>query len=133
MLKVTLNRLIPQADEIIAEKQAGFRAGRSNLKILCEKYLQHQKIYTMSSLFSRKSSTGNGMQPYGPPCGSTISVQIYFAPLRSSMQGYKCSSDEKQHKRMVQNNCWNKAKMFSAIHLIQQLSRTDYDFYSERP
>ena len=45
MLKVILNRLKPQAEEIIAEEQAGFRAGRStteqifNLRILCEKYL----------------------------------------------------------------------------------------------
>ena len=43
-----LNRLKPQA-EIIAEEQAGFRAGRStteqifNLRILSEKYLQHQQ------------------------------------------------------------------------------------------
>ena len=48
MLKIILNRLKPQA-EIIAEEQAGFRAGRSttgqifNLRILCEKYLQHQQ------------------------------------------------------------------------------------------
>ena len=48
MLKVILNRLKPQA-EIIAEEQAGFRAGRStteqifNLRILCEKDLQHQQ------------------------------------------------------------------------------------------
>ena len=48
MLKVILNRLKPQAEEIIAEEQAGFRAGRStteqifNLRILREKYLQHQ-------------------------------------------------------------------------------------------
>ena len=46
MLKVILNRLEPQAEKIIAEDQAGFRAGRStteqifNLRILCEKYLQ---------------------------------------------------------------------------------------------
>ena len=49
MLKIILNRLRPQAEEIIAEEQAGFRAGRStteqifNLRILCEKYLQHQQ------------------------------------------------------------------------------------------
>ena len=48
-MKVILNRLKPQAEEIIAEEQAGFRAGRStteqifNLRILCEKYLQHQQ------------------------------------------------------------------------------------------
>ena len=49
MLKIILNRLQQQAEEIIAEEQAGFRAGRStteqifNLRILCEKYLQHQQ------------------------------------------------------------------------------------------
>ena len=49
MLKNILNRLQPQAEEIIAEEQAGFRAGRStteqifSLRILCEKYLQHQQ------------------------------------------------------------------------------------------
>ena len=49
MLKVILNRLNPQAEEIIAEEQAGIRAGRStteqifNLRILCKKYLYHQR------------------------------------------------------------------------------------------
>ena len=48
-VKIILNRLQPQAEGIIAEEQAGFRAGRStteqifNLRILCEKYLQHQQ------------------------------------------------------------------------------------------
>ena len=49
MLKAILNRLKPQAEEIIAEEQAGFRTGRStteqifNLRILYEKCLQHQQ------------------------------------------------------------------------------------------
>ena len=49
MLKVILKRLKPQAKEITAEVQAGFRAGRStteqvfNLRILCEEYLQYQQ------------------------------------------------------------------------------------------
>ena len=49
MLRIILNRLKPQAEKIIAEDQAGFRAGRNtteqifNLRILCEKYLQHQR------------------------------------------------------------------------------------------
>ena len=49
MLRIILNRLKPQAEKIIAEEQAGFRAGRStieqifNQRILCEKYLQHQQ------------------------------------------------------------------------------------------
>ena len=79
MLKVILNRLKPQAEEIIVEEQAGFRAGRStteqifNLRILCE---NTSRICTMSSSISKKSLTEYGMQPYGPPCGSTILVQI---------------------------------------------------------
>ena len=49
ILKIILNRLKPQAEKIIAEEQAGFGAGRStteqifNLRILCEKHLQHQQ------------------------------------------------------------------------------------------
>ena len=49
MLQIILNRLKPQAEKIIAEEQAGFRAGRNtteqifNLRILREKYLQHQQ------------------------------------------------------------------------------------------
>ena len=43
------NRVKPQAEKIIAEEQAGFRAGRStteqifNLQTFHEKYLQHQQ------------------------------------------------------------------------------------------
>ena len=51
MLKIILNRLQPQTEEITAEEQAGFWARTStteqilNLRILCEKYmyLQHQQ------------------------------------------------------------------------------------------
>ena len=49
MLKVILYRLKPQAEEIIAEEQAGFIVGRStteqivSLRILCENYLLHQQ------------------------------------------------------------------------------------------
>ena len=49
LTKVILNRSKPQVEKIVVEEQAGFRAGRSttehifNLRILCEKYLQHQQ------------------------------------------------------------------------------------------
>lgn len=49
MLKVILNILKPQAEEVIAEEQAGFRAGCSTIeqlfifKIFYEKQLQHQQ------------------------------------------------------------------------------------------
>ena len=43
------SKVMLQAEKIVDEEQAGFRAGRStteqifNLRILCEKYLQHQQ------------------------------------------------------------------------------------------
>ena len=49
VLKIIQNKLKPQAEKVIAEEQAGFRASRStteqifNLRILCEKYIQHQQ------------------------------------------------------------------------------------------
>ena len=59
-LKIILNKLQPEAEEISAEEQAGFRAGRStteqifNLRILCEKYLQHQQnLYHVSIDFKK--------------------------------------------------------------------------------
>ena len=55
MLKIILNRLKLQTEKIIAEEQAGFRAGKTstehifNLRILCEKHLQHQQDLFMFS------------------------------------------------------------------------------------
>ena len=51
----------PQADKIIAEEQAGFRAGRStteqifNLRIFCEKYLQHQQDLYYIFIYFKKA------------------------------------------------------------------------------
>ena len=63
MLKIILKRLKPQAEKIIAEEQAGFRAGRSttwqifSLRILCEKYLKHQQDLYHVFIDSRRPST----------------------------------------------------------------------------
>ena len=71
MLKIILNRLKPQAEDIIAEEQAGFRAGRStteqifNLRILGEKYLQHQQSLYHVFIGFRRPLTGYGTKPYG--------------------------------------------------------------------
>ena len=49
MLRILMDRLKTQAEETIKEEQAGFRAGKGpieqifNLRILSEKYLQHQQ------------------------------------------------------------------------------------------
>ena len=64
MLKIIRNRLKPQAEKIIIEEQAGFRAGRStteqifNLRILCEKYVQlQQDLYHVFIDFKKASDS----------------------------------------------------------------------------
>ncbi|KAK3881408.1 hypothetical protein Pcinc_014150 [Petrolisthes cinctipes] len=55
MLRIILDRLKPQAENIIAEEQAGFRKGRStieqifNLRLLCEKHSNTRESSTTSS------------------------------------------------------------------------------------
>ena len=60
MLKIILNRLKPQVEKIITEELTGFRAEMStteqifNLRILREKYLQHQQdLYNVFIDFKR--------------------------------------------------------------------------------
>ena len=82
MLEVVLNRLKPQAEEIIAEEQVGSEReeapqNRSLTSESCVKSTSNtSRICTMSSSISKKPLTEYGMQPYGPPCRSTILVQI---------------------------------------------------------
>ena len=47
----------------------------------------------------------------------------YWAAL---WKGYKCSSDEWQHRRIVQNNSRSKARLSSVSHPLQHFSRTDH-------
>ena len=81
MLRIVLNRLKPQAEEI-KEEQAGFRAGRSttersfNLRILCEKYLQHQQsLYHVFMDFKK---------PFG---------RVWHAALWATMRLYNISDN----------------------------------------
>ena len=77
MLKVILNRLKPQAEEIIAEKQQSRKKHTSSTLESCVKSTSNiSRICTVCSLISKTPLTVYGTQPYGPPCGSTISVQI---------------------------------------------------------
>ena len=61
MLKVIFNRLKLQAEEMSAEEQAGFRAGRSitkqifNLRTLCESISNTSRICPMSSMILKKA------------------------------------------------------------------------------
>ena len=133
MLKVSLNRLKPQAEEIIAEEQAWIRARRStteqifNLRILCEKYLQHQQnLYHVFIDFKKAFD-----RVWHAALWATMrKYNISANPVRTIEQlydkGYKCSPDEWQHRRMAQNNSRSKAKMSSVTHPLQHVSRTDH-------
>ena len=94
MLKIILNRLKPQAERIIPEEQAGLRAGRSttdkifNLRIPCEKYLQHQQdLYHV--LIDFKKAFG----------------RVWYAALWATMKEYNISTNLIQ----VIKNLYNKA------------------------
>ena len=89
MLKIILNRLQPQAEKIIAEEQAGFRTGRStteqifNLRILCEKYLQHQQdLYHVFIDFMK------------------VFDRVWHAALWATMKKYNISTN---HIRVIKN------------------------------
>ena len=71
----------PQAEKIIAEEQAGFRAGRSTaehfkLRILCEKYLQHQQ--EISHVFTDFKKTFD---------------KVWLAALCATMKKYNISAN----------------------------------------
>ena len=91
MLKIILNRLKPQAEKIIAEEQAGFRAGRStteqifNLSTLCEK---QQDLYHVFIDFKIKAVN-----------------RVWHAALWATMRKYNISTNPIQD---IKNFC-NKA------------------------
>ena len=94
MLKIILNRLKPQGEKIIAEEQAGFKAGSStteqiyNLRILCEKYLQHQQDLYHVFIDSKKAFD-----------------TVWHAALWATMKKYNISANLIQ----VIKNLYNKA------------------------
>ena len=88
ILKIILNRLRPQAEKIIAEEQAGFRAGRSitgqifNLRILCEKYLPHQQnLYPVFIDFNKASE------------------RVWHAALWATMKKYNIGTNYPSHQK----------------------------------
>ena len=97
MLKIILNRLKPQAKKIIAEEQAGFRAGRStteqifNVRILCEKYLQHQQDFYHVFIDFEKAFD-----------------RVWHAALWATMKKYNINTNLIQVKNLIKNLC-NKA------------------------
>ena len=104
MLKIILNRLKPPAEKIIAEEQAGFRAGRStteqifNLRILCEKYLQHQQdLYHVFIDFKKAFE------------------RVWHAALWATMKKYNISTNLIQVIKNLYNKATSKVLFNSSI------------------
>ena len=104
MLKVILNSLKPQAEEIIDEEQTEDRAGEA---------LQNR--YSTSESYVKSSSACSLMGHHAEVQYQCISSSRRSASVR---QGFKCSSDEWQHRRIVQNNRWRKGCLLSPTLLI---------------
>ena len=112
MLKITLNRLQPQAEEIIAEEQAGFRAGRSttgqifSLRILCEKYLQHQKNHyhvfkDFKKAFYRSVSILPVLSKLLEKHDSLMELLNCFSLLYKTQSGFRSNT---RHRHMAESN-----------------------------
>ena len=91
MLKIILNRLQLQAEEIIADEQAGFRAGRSTTEQIhvysisgsfARNTCSISRISTMSSQTSRRPLSGHGTKPYGQLWGNTTSTPASYELLK---------------------------------------------------
>ena len=103
-MKVILNRLKPQAEKIIAEEQAGFRAGRStteqifNLRILSEKYLQHQQdLYQVTIDFKEAFD------------------KVWHAALWATMKKYNISANLMQAIKNLYNKATSAVLINSSI------------------
>ncbi len=115
MLKVILNRLKPRQENIIAEEQAGFRAGMStteqifNLCILYEKYLPRQQdlyhVFTM------------------------MTYNINPVPFNTIQQQHchECSSCKRKQGRLFQNNSWCETRLPAITNTVQYLLRENHD------
>ena len=106
-------RLQPQTANIIAEEQAGFRAGSSttqqecNPRILCKKYLQleqnpnHTGIYI--HWFQQRLWQGMVWRDMGNYEEIGLECRHHKSRWNSIWQGPECSPDQWQHKKSVRN------------------------------
>ena len=138
MLEVILNRLKPQAEEKIAGEQAGSTARGSttekvfNLRILFEKYLQHQQnLYHVFIDFKKAvervwhAALWAIMRKYNISTSLVRTTEQLYDKATSAVQ---CSPW--QHLRMVQNNSRSKARMSSVTNPLQHFSRKEKYYQS---
>ena len=130
-----LNRLKSQAEKIVAEEQAGFRAGRStteqifNLRIICEKYLQ-KYLYHVSIGFKKAFD----MQLWHAALWATIKNNNISANFIKIIKHFydKATSAVLFNGNMVPNNSWSPTGMSTLTHPLQHMSEKDCDRHLRR-
>ena len=122
MLKIILNRLTLQ-QKIIVEEEAGFRAGRSNterifnLKILCEKYLQHKQDLYHVFIDSKKAFN-----------------RIWNAALWATMKKYNISTNSSKSSKTSMTRPLVPSSSTAAYETgSEQQLESDRDVYSHPP
>ena len=71
LLRIILNRLTPQTENILSEEQAGFRKNRStteqilNCRLIMEKHIEQQRPLFHNFIDFKNHSTGFGTKVYG--------------------------------------------------------------------
>ena len=137
MLKIILNRLQPQAEEIIAEEQAGFRAGRSttepvfNLRILGVKYLQHQQnFYHVFIDFKKVFDRARSHLGKYEEIQHQRQHQRAFENLYDKAQSAVLFNGSTQHRRMVQWSIKNSGEVLNKLKSrgFRVTSLSAYDF-----
>ena len=131
MLRILLNRLKPQAEEIIKEGQAGFRAGRStteqifNLRIRCEKYLQHQQsryhvFVDFKKAYDRvwHAALWATMRLYNINANLIRTIECLYNQATNAVY-----HDDKIDRRMVPNHNRSTPTMSALSHSLQHLLR----------
>ena len=134
MLKIILNRLKPQAEKIITEEQAGFGAGRNtteqifNLRILCEKYLQHQQeLYHVFIDFKKAFDRVWHAALWATMKKYNISTNLIQVIKNLYYKAISAVLSNSMYRRLVPNNSWSPTGMSILTHPLQHISGKDHD------
>ena len=142
MLRVILNRLQKEAEEHLAEEQAGFRAGRStveqifNCRIMMEKHLQHQRelfhnFIDFKKAFDRVWHEGlwQVLRKFGIEEGLVTTIQALYSSSSSAVLLNNEVGDYFKTTVGVRQGCLLSPTLFN-LFLENIMRETTHDFES---